>query len=369
MTYTVGRILSEVESLAPPHLAFESDRIGLLVGQPSQVVTNVVFCLDCTPSTVAFARKNGAELIVAHHPLIWDPVKQVRTDRFPGREISLLLQGNISLIAAHTNWDAAVGGINCTLARLLDLKDVEIPRMPRPKHYRLSTFVPQTHTKTVLAALTAAGGGQIGEYSGCSFVSAGMGHFTPSLNTNPHVGTPGSPTSIPEDRIEVEVEFRLVDACVAALQNVHPYEEPAFDLIPTRFDSDGVYLRSGMLANPVPLREFHHMVELRLNTRCLSWGDPNQMVKKVGVIGGAAGEMWPQALSNQCDAFVSGEIPHHHAILGSSSGLSMVQAGHFATESPGMGAMATQIGERLKGLPCHFFAPNDGQAGSPIVIT
>jgi hypothetical protein len=94
--------------------------------------------------------------------------------------------------------------------------------------HAMVVYVPASHTVAVLAAMGDAGAGRIGNYSHCSFVTAGTGRFMPLQGATPFVGRVGSPTTVAEDRIECVVEATKLDAVVLALRTAHPYEEPAF---------------------------------------------------------------------------------------------------------------------------------------------
>ena len=94
--------------------------------------------------------------------------------------------------------------------------------------HTLVAYVPRTHTQAVLAAIGDAGAGRIGNYSHCSFVTAGTGRFTPLDGAAPFIGDVNRATEVAEDRIECVVGQDLLDAVVLALRAAHPYEEPAF---------------------------------------------------------------------------------------------------------------------------------------------
>ena len=93
--------------------------------------------------------------------------------------------------------------------------------------HALVAYVPTSHTPKVLAAMGDAGAGRIGNYSHCSFVTAGTGRFTPRAGAAPFLGQLDSPAEVAEDRIECVVEAALFDAVVLALRAAHPYEKPA----------------------------------------------------------------------------------------------------------------------------------------------
>ena len=118
MTVTVQQVLDELRRFAPPELAQDWDNVGLLVdaGRP---VTSVLTALDITAEVVQEAAALGCELIVAHHPVIFHPIKALA----PGDVPALLVQKGISAICMHTNLDAAEGGVNDTLAAILGMRD------------------------------------------------------------------------------------------------------------------------------------------------------------------------------------------------------------------------------------------------------
>ena len=103
---------------------------------------------------------------------------------------------------------------------------------------KLVTFVPTTHANAVRDALGSAGAGHIGEYSYCSFTSMGKGRFVPSESAQPHIGTPGIPEIVEEERIEVVCDRTDAKAVIAAMRQAHPYEEVAFDIYPLLDESE-----------------------------------------------------------------------------------------------------------------------------------
>lgn len=124
-TCTVQTATDAVNRLAPKNLAEDWDNPGLLVGNPTAAVKKIFVCLDATDTTIAQAIDLGAELIVAHHPLIFHPIKNIRTDLPLGKKISRLIKNDVALFAAHTNLDSATGGVNDVLAKRLGLRDVK----------------------------------------------------------------------------------------------------------------------------------------------------------------------------------------------------------------------------------------------------
>jgi len=121
-------VMDALEHIAPKHLAEEWDNPGLLVGAFNQDIKKILVCLDVSDGVVEQAIKEDANMIVAHHPLIFNGIKKIRTDLPLGARLQRLLKHDIAVAAAHTNLDIAVGGVNDVLAEKIGLS-------------KLSTFV------------------------------------------------------------------------------------------------------------------------------------------------------------------------------------------------------------------------------------
>ncbi len=119
---TVKDIMDFTETLAPLSTAAEWDNAGLNVGAPDRVVSTVLLALDITPAVVAEARTRGAELIISHHPVIFDPLASLSPDTAP----YLLAQYDIAALCLHTNLDRAARGVNTALAQAIGLSDIRL---------------------------------------------------------------------------------------------------------------------------------------------------------------------------------------------------------------------------------------------------
>ena len=136
MVTTVRDILSWLDGVAPPALAEDWDNVGLLVGDPDGPVSRVLVSLDPSPAAVAQAAAMGAELLVSHHPVIFGGQQRL----LAGAPAYELARAGIAAVAAHTNLDAADGGVNDALAARLGLEEIRtapdglsrIGRLPQP---------------------------------------------------------------------------------------------------------------------------------------------------------------------------------------------------------------------------------------------
>jgi dinuclear metal center YbgI/SA1388 family protein len=121
----IKTIVNLLEQKAPSHTAEEWDNVGLLVDVGSEV-TGVVTALDATPEAIAFVKEKGANLLVTHHPVIFQAPKSITDDDGVGRALLQLIRSNISAINAHTNLDCAPGGVNDVLAAKVGLADAAV---------------------------------------------------------------------------------------------------------------------------------------------------------------------------------------------------------------------------------------------------
>jgi dinuclear metal center YbgI/SA1388 family protein len=124
LSYRVIDIIGIMEEIAPPHLAEPWDNVGLLVGSRQSPVHRIMVTLDVTADVIREAADKKVNLIISHHPVLFQPIKSVTDSTFAGSQISALLRSEISVYTAHTNFDKAKGGTDDILAALLELENV-----------------------------------------------------------------------------------------------------------------------------------------------------------------------------------------------------------------------------------------------------
>lgn len=129
---TVRDFLTILQHITPDSLAEEWDNVGLLVGDPAQEIQRALLALDPICSLIEQAASGQYDLVITHHPIIFRPLKAVRTDTPSGRFIAAATRNHISVIACHTNLDSIQGGVSDYLARSLGLRDSR-PLVPSRK--------------------------------------------------------------------------------------------------------------------------------------------------------------------------------------------------------------------------------------------
>ena len=241
---TVQQLYEAMQHIAPLELAESWDNPGLLVDCGGEV-TRVLVTLDITPEVVTEAAAKYCEAIVAHHPVIFDPLKKLGPQDVPFQ----LVRAGISAICMHTNLDAAAGGVNEVLAGIFGMQD------PEP---------------------FAGGCGRVGSIE---------------------------PITVPQ--LARKAQQELAARCNA------PDAGPAVQV---------------------------------------KFADTGKPVRRLAVISGAGGSLFEEALAMGADCLLTGEANHHHACDAKRLGLSLIAAGHYATEFPVTAAVAEKLCAALPGV-------------------
>jgi dinuclear metal center YbgI/SA1388 family protein len=326
-------IIQLMERLAPKHYAVPDDNIGLQIGSAAKEIRNVLVTLDVTPAVVEEAAALKAELIIAHHAVIYRPLAHLRTDTPAGALAASLLRQDISVYISHTNLDTAEGGINDWMAEALDLtgRDV-LEEVHTDKLFKLVVYVPESHHETVRTAMFSAGAGWIGNYSHCSFNIEGTGTFLPQEGSDPFIGKPGRLTQSKEIRLETVVPLSARKKVISAMLKVHPYEEVAYDLYSMDLKGRSFGLgRVGVLPAEESLDQFAERVKVAFHVPFVRMvGDGSRQIRKVAVLGGAGAKYIRHAVFAGANVLVTGDIDFHSAQDAEAAGLAIIDPGHHA---------------------------------------
>jgi len=336
MGINLQEIVSFLNQCFPLQYQESWDNSGLLI-DTDKPISKVITCLDCTLEVVNEAIVENANLIVAHHPLIFGGIKKiVKTDR-TASILKLLIKNDIAIYCAHTNLDNAVGGLNDYLAKTLNLTNIEVLQPLKSHLFKIVTFVPHEHADRVRAALFNSNAGNIGNYDSCSFNIHGSGTFRGNDNTNPFVGEIGKTHFEPETRIETVVERRYLQKAINNMISAHPYEEVAYDIYPIENELQSVGLgRIGTLPQQMTETQLIEYLKEKLSLNNVLCGRiNNRAISKVAVIGGSGSSVIDTALSLGADAVVTGDIKYH-TYIDYESKLFLADIGHFGSEKIAM---------------------------------
>ncbi len=241
---TVNDILAYLETLAPKSMQYDWDNTGLICGRKTKEIKKILVALDPFEDVCKEAAHIGADMLLTHHPLIFQAPRAIQDDTDMGRAIFLLIEHGIAAVNAHTNLDCAPGGVNDTLASVLGLQDISVinPKGLDPEPWGL--------------------------------------------------------------------------------------------------------LRQGTVPTQ-PLSQFLANVKETLGCEGLRYVDGGKPVHRVAVGGGScAGEM-EEAIAAGCDTFVTADVKYNSFRDAFSSGLNLIDAGHFHTENPVCAVLAEKMQEKF----------------------
>jgi dinuclear metal center YbgI/SA1388 family protein len=343
---SVAQITDAVERIAPLPLAEAWDNCGLQVGDPAAQVVRVLVALTPLPEVYEEAEEKGADFLLFHHPLIFSPLTSIVTSTHPGDHLARAIRDGLAVYAAHTSYDAAPAGVSVALAKALGLRAPLRVLSPRGALRKLVVFVPEENVDAVASALAGAGAGMIGDYTECTFKTQGRGTFRGGESANPYLGEKGRLEEVEEVRIETVVPANAVSRAIGAATAAHPYEEVALDVYPVEGSPEGYgYGRLGTLRERLTAEELREHVSESLGFPSRLVADLGRQIETVAVLGGSGGSFIPEVAASGAHAYVTGDVDYHDALLAESLGLTVIDAGHAATELPSLEPLALQLAE------------------------
>jgi dinuclear metal center YbgI/SA1388 family protein len=347
----VEHVAEAVERIAPPLMAEGWDNCGLQVGNPAAEVSRVLVALTPLPDVFEEAGEKGADFLLFHHPLVFQPIKTLNTASYPGDLLARAIRNGLAVYAAHTSYDAAPAGVSVALAGALGLRGPLRVVSPRGDLRKLVVFVPDESVDGVVRALAEAGAGVIGDYTECTFRTRGTGTFRGGDETNPYLGERGQLENVEEVRIETVVPAHAAGRAAEAATTAHPYEEVALDVYPVEGTPEGCgYGRLGTLPEPVAAEVLREHVSGSLGFPARLVADAGGHIQQVAVLGGSGSSFIPEVAAARADAYVTGDIDYHDLLLAESLGLTVIDAGHAATELPSLAPLARRL-EALVDVP------------------
>ena len=329
----IATILAHLESIAPLAWQEKYDNAGLLTGNGEWECTGVLVTLDTTEAVVREAVSRKCNLIVAHHPIIFGGLKKITGKNYVERTVIAAIKNDIAIYAIHTNLDNVLEGVNGKMAAQLGLTGCA-PLLPKEGTLqKLFTFIPDAHLEAVRNAIFSAGGGQIGQYSECSWTAAGEGTFRGGEGTHPFVGQPGLRHREKETRLEVILPSHLGRRVVAAMTGAHPYEEPAYDLVDLSNTHPGS--GAGLIGElPETMEEKEFLARIAQAFRLQNirhtplTGRP---VKRCALCGGAGSFLISSALAAKADFYITADVKYHE-FFDADGRMVIADIGHFESE-------------------------------------
>jgi dinuclear metal center YbgI/SA1388 family protein len=349
---TLAQVVDLVHGWYPPETAEDWDAVGLAAGDPDAEVRRILLAVDPVLPTAQEAAAWDADLLLTHHPLFLRGVHGVAETTAKGRTLAALTRARCGLLTAHTNADHGSPGVSDALARALGLTGVHPVEAHGEPLDKIVVFAPPGDAEAVRSAIAEAGAGRIGDYDSCSWAVSGEGRFRPLEGAHPAIGTVGELELLEEVRVEAVLPRARRAAVIRAMLAAHSYEEVAFDVIeladpgtaPTGMGrvgeieetTLGVYAEQVAEALPPTARGV------------LVGGDPDRVVRRVAVCGGAGDFLLSAALATGADVFVTSDLRHHVAgEFLERGGPSLLDVSHWAAEWTWLPELAARLDQAL----------------------
>ena len=347
-------ILNAIEEFAPRALQESYDNAGLQAGDAANDCSGVLLTLDVTEQTVQEAKERGCNLIISHHPLLFHGIKSISPSNSTGRILINAIRNNIAIYSAHTNLDNARGGVSYRIADKLGMTDVATLQPQKGSLSKIVVFVPSSHADSVAEALFANGAGRIGNYDSCSYRMDGYGSFRAGSEANPYVGNRGELHHEPETRLEVIIHSSDIGRALPAMIAAHPYEEPAFDIIPLA--NTDKYSGSGVIGNIQPIEYELFLLRLKdvFGTKAVRFcGNPKSMVKRIALCGGSGAFLIGDAIAQDADVMVTGDLKYHD-FTENAGKIMLADIGHYESEQVAKNIFNDIIQEKFPDIATYF---------------
>lgn len=335
----IADVIRTIEEQYPLAYQESYDNSGLQVGDAMQPLTGVMLSVETTEAVLRECYEKGCNLLISHHPILFRGLKSISTRTYQERCVAYALKHDIVIYAAHTSADNELSqGVNHYLADLIGLKEEgRRPLIPQTDIlYKLQVYVPRSGAGCLRGAMEHAGAGAIGAYTGCTFSTDGTGRFRPGEESNPTIGEHGQMTEVDEEMISTIVPKHLVSEVLDSVLRFHPYETPAYDLIPMELPHQtvGMGLVGELYESIEPQQLLDRLSQIPSVERIAHSAMPTHPIKRVALCGGSGGgsDSIKHAIRSGADVYITGEAKYND-YLDIREHSWLVTLGHFESEA------------------------------------
>ena len=310
-------VIQYLETLAPLDYAESFDNVGLLVGNAQEPFRGALITLDTLEEVVEEAIQRDCNLIVSFHPIIFSGLKSLTGTTYVERAVIKAIEHHIAIYSLHTALDNSFWGVNARICDQLALSERKI-LLPQPHTIeQLITYVPSEHAQTLREKLFEAGGGNIGNYSHCSFNLQGVGTYQGNQHSHPTIGERGVFHQQEETRISIIFPKHLRTKMLQALFAHHPYEEVAYEIL--SLENEHQHIGLGMIGQlPAPMEEKDFLLYVK-------------KIQKVAVLGGSGASAIGACLKAGCDAYITADVKYHE-FFKAEGRILLADIGHYESE-------------------------------------
>lgn len=326
MNVQVRHISTFLNQWAPPSTKLDYDNVGLLVGDPSHTISQVLTCLDVTLPVVEEAIEKKCELIVAHHPLIFQSIDRINPIDEQGKIIYKLIKHDIALIAAHTNLDAALDGVSFVLAQKLGLKNLKFLDSTYNISRKIVLTTDHAESESMLKLLNYYSAEEAHYYK----VEGRKGvQYTYEAIIDEH-NVSGLKKELHKNGLLEQGNFRIMDIA-------SPSNNVGMGVL-------GFYRDQGLSQ-----QDFLQIVAQNLDVKAIRYSGQADQIKKVAVCGGAGVSLAKNAIREGAQAFVTADIKYHDYFTETDNFL-LIDVGHYESEVPIVRTLCDELSEAFEAI-------------------
>ena len=329
----IEHIITFLERIAPSSYQETYDNSGLIIGNPLQSVTGILICIDVTNEVIDEAKARECNLIITHHPIIFQPLHRLTGATYTEKCIIKIIKNDIAIYAMHTNLDNVGHGVSYNLAHSLGLQDIKLLLPKKQMSYKLTTFVPHqsaSYIHTLLQQLVAR---STMDYPvTTNFTSKGKSSYKTYMDN----GIPqlhDQKKTLEEEKIEVAFPKHLEQNIIKVLQDAHPYKNSPYYIQQLESTMDEVGSGAiGTLNLPLASRYFLKYIKTKLGIPEIAHtAYIEKSIVKVAVCGGAGSFLIKEAIKQEADAFVTGDLKYHD-FFEAEGKILLADIGHYNSE-------------------------------------
>ncbi len=326
MAIQIQHISTFLNQWAPPSIKMDYDNVGLLIGDPYSDVHSILICLDVTEEVVEEAVSKNVQLIVAHHPLIFNKIGTINPTNEQGKIIYQLIKNDIGLLVAHTNLDAALDGVSFVLANLLGLDNLRFLEKNYSISHKIRLVTSHSNPDLVLKLL--------------NYYSAEEAHYFSVVDREDNLTC-----------FEAIIDQHHLQNLRVGLKKEGLLKSGKFQV--TKLSSSSQNFGLGVLGeypdDGITQNEFLHLVTKALQVNAIRFSGSAQRIKKVAVCGGAGISLKRKAIESGAQAFITSDIKYHDYFTEDDNFL-LIDVGHYESEFPIVEELRSELSDAFEEL-------------------
>ncbi|MEM7162262.1 MAG: Nif3-like dinuclear metal center hexameric protein [Bacteroidota bacterium] len=344
----IKEIISFLESWAPPSYQESYDNSGLICGDKNWDFKGLLCTLDCLEQTIEEAIEKDCNLIVAHHPIVFKGLKKINGKNYVERVVIKAIKNDIAIFAIHTNLDNVHNGVNSKIADRIGLQNQKVLIPKKTLLRKLEVYCPTEEADKVRTALFELGAGDFTNYSHCSFNLHGQGTFMPNDKASPHIGEKNVLHKGEEIKVELVFPAHLTSPIMHKLNEVHPYEEVAYQLL--QMENEYQFVGSGMigmLENEMTISSFFDLLKSQMNVSVIRHTKTvKEQVRKIALMGGSGSFGLAAAKAQGADVYLSADFKYHE-FFDADNQIVIADIGHYESEAFTIELLSDRLKEKF----------------------